>query len=550
MGEARAPVGGRATRGGRTPLFAEVKRLLGLARQANAPGAAGAGELAERERDRLQSRREFLGATAVAGAGAAGLLRPTRARAEDRPRGPARPGLHGPRIAIVGAGMAGLSAAYRLKGAGLHATVYSAEERLGGRMLSATGLLAPGVVTELGGEFIDSNHVHMRSLAAEFDVPLLDLLGAGEADLRFAYFFGGAHHTEAQVIEAFRPLARRIAADLDLLDFPIAFDALNDDAARLDRLSLRQYLDEHAGDGLVRALLDVAYVGDYGLETAEQSALNLLGQINPDTAGGFQLYGESDQRYKVAGGNHRLIRELAARLEGQVRGGHVLEAIRPRGSAYALTFRQPGGPGRVVEADVVILAIPFTTLRQVDIAVPLPEVKRRAIRELGYGTNAKVVLGFHRRSWRDRGYNGLSYSDLPFQSTNDNGEGQHAAGPQGGLTAFLGGAAGLRSGEGTAREQARRHLPGLDRLYPGVAAQFNGRVGRAFWPGEPFVKGSYACYKVGQYAGIAGAEGRPVGRLLFAGEHCSLNFQGFMEGAAETGQAAADAARALLAARV
>jgi monoamine oxidase len=94
-------------------------------------------------------------------------------------------------------------------------------------------------------------------------------------------------------------------------------------------------------------------------------------------------------------------------------------------------------------------------------------------------------------------------------------------------------------GEGTGDAQTQRLLPGLEKVYPGLTAEMNGRVSRFHWPSFRWSKGSYGCYKPGQWTTIRGAEGAPVNRLYFAGEHCSLDFQGYMNGAAETGQAAA-----------
>jgi len=90
-------------------------------------------------------------------------------------------------------------------------------------------------------------------------------------------------------------------------------------------------------------------------------------------------------------------------------------------------------------------------------------------------------------------------------------------------------------------QQAAHLLPGLERAFPGLTAAQNGRVERFHWPTYPLLRGRYACYKPGQWTTIAGAEGRPVGNLFFAGEHCSYDFQGYMNGAAETGRTAAEA---------
>lgn len=126
------------------------------------------------------------------------------------------------------------------------------------------------------------------------------------------------------------------------------------------------------------------------------------------------------------------------------------------------------------------------------------------------------------------------------------GQQQRAAGPLGGLTLFSGGTPGLAVGRGSVEDQTARLLPGVERVFPGVQASRAGAGARWHWPTSPFTRGSYACYRPGQWTGIRGAEGLRVGNLLFAGEHCSLEHQGYMNGAAETGRQAAQAALRLI----
>ena len=230
--------------------------------------------------------------------------------------------------------------------------------------------------------------------------------------------------------------------------------------------------------------------------------------------------------------------ELAARLPGQIETGQRLAAMRPRGAGVRLTF--DGTSVRDVDADVVVLALPFTMLRDVDTAtMDWPVEKRRAIRDLGYGTNAKLFVGTETRPWRAGGHNGECMTDAAFQLCWDNAQLQ--PGVAGGLTLFSGGAAGLAVGAGTAEAQVARLMPGVDGAFPGVAAAQNGRTGRFHWPTHPFTRASYACYRPGQTTAFGDVVGAPVGRVFFAGEHCSADFQGYMNGAAETGRVAAEA---------
>jgi monoamine oxidase len=439
--------------------------------------------------------------------------------------------------------MAGLNAAYKLQKAGLRAKVFEGSDRTGGRMFTAKDLLGEGITTELGGEFIDSTHEEMLALMNEFGLQQLDTLGPETASLKKeTYFINGRHYTQAQAARAFVPLAKKIAADYEPLE-DVDYDT-EGGGTKFDQMSITQYLDEIGATGWMRELLDVAYVTEYGLDAGEQSSLNftfLIGTGALDDAAKFDMLGESDERYKVRGGNQQVVDELAKRLEGQIHKRHRLEAIKAQGEGYELTFKADSGT--VTErADIVLIAIPFTMLREVDIQVPLSPLKKKAIAELGYGANAKVLVGFDTRHWQKLGYSGATYTDEAFQLAWDNSFLQ--AGTVGGLTLYSGGKLALQAGEGTPEEAAKRLLAGVERAYPGVTAQRNGKVSRMHWPTFPWSKASYSCYKPGQWTTIAGSEGLPEGNLFFAGEHCSYDFQGYMNGAAQTG---ADTAKAIMA---
>jgi monoamine oxidase len=311
-----------------------------------------------------------------------------------------------------------------------------------------------------------------------------------------------------------------------------------------DKMSMAAYFDKIGAKGWFRELLECAYVTEYGLDTGEQSALNflfLIGTGDLKDASTAVLLGESDERYKVRGGNQRIVDELASRLQPQIQRRHRLEAIRSKGQGYTLTFQTSSGT-LDEDADIVVLAIPFTLLREVKMQVELPDLKKRCIQELGYGANGKVLVGFSSRPWQKLGYTGAIYSDEPFQLAWDNSFMQ--PGTAGGLTLYSGGKLALDAGQGTAEEVAARLLRGIERAYPGTTKQRNGKVSRFHWPTFPWTKASYACYKPGQWTTIAGAEGLPVGNLFFAGEHCSYDFQGYMNGAAQSG---ADTAKAIMA---
>ena len=259
---------------------------------------------------------------------------------------------------------------------------------------------------------------------------------------------------------------------------------------------------------------------------------------NPDP---FRIFGESDERFHTRDGNDSITTELAKRIGDRIETNSSLESLaeRPDGS-FACSVRR-NGASTTIHAPQVLLALPFTLLRDVRMDMNLPPVKRAAIDGLGYGTNAKLMVGFEERLWRERyRSNGSVLTDLPFQLTWETSRKQ--PGRSGILTNFTGGTHGLDLGKGTDKDQARLFVEQLERIFPGVAAARGAsKEVRFHWPSFRFTRGSYASYRPGQWTALRGAEGESVRNLYFAGEHCSLDFQGFMQGGCETGEKAAKA---------
>jgi monoamine oxidase len=443
-----------------------------------------------------------------------------------------------PEVAIVGAGIAGLTAAWRLRQAGVPVRVFEAQSRVGGRMLSLRDHFPNGQVIELGGELIDTAHVRIRALASELGIDLDDLL-AGDTDAD-TWWFGGRRIGERELVEAFVPVAQAIERDVATLgDGALDYTDANPAFRALDAISIAQWLDRNGVSGWLRDLIDVAYTTEMGLHIEEQSALNLLTFIGTDDGDAFKVFGESDERFHVRGGNDLIPRTLAERMPDTVESGHVLEAIRMEGDGVRLTFRRDGATVDIRAAQV-ILAIPFTLLRQVQIDVELPQRKRDAITRLAYGTNAKLMIGYDKRVWRTHGANGASMADLRYQTTWDTSRKQ--PGEAGTLTNFTGGRHGVELGQGTPRAQADAATAELDRVFPGLAAaRTQPREARFHWPSHPWSLGSYACLRPDDWSTLRGVMAEPVGPLFFAGEHCAADTQGFMEGGCESGEVAAEA---------
>jgi monoamine oxidase len=436
------------------------------------------------------------------------------------------------RVAVIGAGIAGLHCAYRLQQSGVDVTVYEASTRVGGRMFTAREEDYADQTFELGGELIDSNHATMLALAEELEITLDDRISDGiQNDV---WFVAGAEVPEAVIVEQFTAVAGVMVEAVEAAD--------SDDAAfeELDNTPLADWLTENvpaATHPELHAVLRAAYRGEFGLEPSQQSSLNLLYLIGSDEPEPFRIFGESDERYHAREGSDAFASRLADRLaENVVRFGAQLTRLSegPAGG-YRLELTDPKTDrSSVVDFDHVVLAIPFSVLRRVTLDVPLSEQKQQIIAELGYGTNAKLMGQFETRVWREQHHkSGAVTSDLPLQQTWDSSIGQ--PGERGILTNFLGGEAGVAVGEVDEERYYTGLLQDLELIFPGVTEAYRaGSARRMHWPSYEHSLGSYTCYRPGQWS-FWELEGAREGNLHFCGEHTSVDFQGWMEGAAETG---------------
>jgi monoamine oxidase len=268
----------------------------------------------------------------------------------------------GPRIAVIGAGLAGLTAAYRLQQAGLAADVYEASSRIGGRCWTGRGDFAEGQIYEHGGELIDTGHKALRNLAKELDLDLDNLLKAERNGTEMLGYFAGRRYTVAEMTADFQPVLTQMAADVDAAGYPTLYNSYTPRGFELDHMSIYDYIERYVPGGHgspLGALLDVAYNIEYGAETRVQSSLNLLYLIGFSTPNTFTIFGASDEKFHIRGGNDQVPTILAAKLAGQIIANTPLVAIKRRDSAtFKLTFHNGAGSFDKVY-DHVVLALPF-----------------------------------------------------------------------------------------------------------------------------------------------------------------------------------------------
>lgn len=504
---------------GRVPLFRSVIKAL---------RAAG-----------RVSRRQFIRTTAAAGAS---LLLPGTGYSADGKKSARK--IKGP-VAVVGGGIAGLTAAYRLMKAGVEVELFEASNRFGGRMWTKRKFNAEGMFCELGGELVDSNHNALISLAKELNVGIQPLReGEKGVDL---YYINKERYTDADLIPAYADLAKRIAADAEGLTD--ANGEYTDKAKRLDAISLRAWLAEAGAktDPWLVRILEIAYLCEYGLETDRQSALNLIDFIGTDTKEGFEMFGDSDEAHRIAGGSESLPEAVRRGIGEKVRlhTTHALTAMAMDGERLKLSF--VAGKKRLTKSfRHVICAIPFTVLRSVEgwEKLPLSDEKKRVIRELTYGRNVKSMWGFKSRAWREaplpgrEGFcNGCVITSQGYQQVWETSRGQK--GSAGILTNFMGGDTAANYKQ--SKEANQRFLAEIAETFPALKNAFDGSRAVMDWPKMKWMLASYSATGVGQYTWMYEAAAKPDlgGALVFAGEHTSSESPGFMNGGVESGERAA-----------
>ncbi len=520
----------------RTPLFRKLVLALQDARRDHLQAQDLPPVIAYK--DAHWTRRKFMQTTAALGM--AGLVEgcaafPAIGSKSDK----------APKIVIIGAGLAGMNAAYRLKKAQITATVYEARTRVGGRVLSAT--LGEGLIVDLGAELINTDHADMLDLVQEFGIGLFDKLEdvAKLAAPKEAYYFNGISHSESELADDLRLIAAQITADAALLDQD--WDAY---APPLDRLSVADYLRQHHDKiprPYVHELLADVIRTEFGVELHESSALQLIATLPVVSGQAVDLLSYSDEVYSVVGGSAKITEALAAKLEGQIHLGKRLQAINTQGSGYRLKFADT----TTVDADIVIIAIPFPVLSKIALDVPLPKLLRQFIDEAKLGSNEKLIAGFSKRFWRKPGGFSLSaWSDSAYSEVWDETQRQ-AERKDGALNFFLGGDQARQLGAvSDIKKLGYQFVAALERFIPGAGRAANGDFASSGWTRSSQTLGGYASYKPGQLTRFGELlwlesdnpdERQQVsfGNLIFAGEHLSDAYYGFMNGAAQTGRLAA-----------
>lgn len=469
-------------------------------------------------------------------------------------------------VAIVGAGLAGLVAARRLAAAGLRPLVVEARERVGGRLLNEE--IGDGKVVEVGGQWIGPTQERIAALADELGVGTFPTHDAGrhliEMRGRIASYEGPITDARLGLV---RDLAKAIPATA-LADFEVA-------RARLDRMARQVPLEEPwmapkaaEWDGqtvatwvrrntrteAARSLFELATEAVWAAEPADVSLLHLL--FYTRSGSGFNSLVGTDggaQQDRFHGGSQVLALRMAEQLgDGRLRLGapvreiahdeegvtvHAYRVVHPIGEEVDTAQDEMGDKRLVVSARRAIVAIPPTLAGRIAYDPPLPAQRDQLTQRMPQGTVVKTMAIYERPFWRDDGLSGQAVSDAgPARVVFDNSP---PDGSPGVLLGFLEGRLARQWGARPADERREAILAGHARLFGERAARPERFVERV-WAEEEWTRGCYGCLMTtGGWTEYGRALRAPIGPLHWAGAETATVWNGYMDGAVQSGERAA-----------
>lgn len=444
-------------------------------------------------------------------------------------------------VAIIGGGLAGMVALKRLRASGVRAHLFEARGRMGGRVFTARNGPVPA---DDGGQFINADHADVIALSRDYGLELLDRT---EWQGRSLVLDGHTVLSEERLVTGLRAIAAQIAADAALLD-----EDMEEYAPRFDALSVAAYLDRHAAllpDRRLRGLLEAGIRTEFGQEAHEATAIALLFNLPTVDGTAFEPIGTSDERFVLAGGSGRLADALARDVMAECSTGRALRSVEPSEGGVRLRFVD----GASVEAAQAIITVPASVLRTIDFGGLLAAPWRSYVAEADCGRCEKLNAAYVGRPWAET--MGRKGAIWPASGFAEAWEATTVEGPATLMTYYMGGDQGAAARSGTPLALRDRFEALARPAIPGLTAARAPWQRRTAWSQDRYARGAYSCFRPGQLTRFAplfwveGDDGHATqmaasGPLVFAGEHLSESWPGFMNGGAQTGRLAAEAALA------
>lgn len=431
--------------------------------------------------------------------------------------------LRGVRVIVVGAGLAGLVAARELKRKGASIHVLEARDRVGGRVWTFREEPIAPFHVELGGEFIDKEHNAIRSLARELDLDLVRVLRRG---------FGAALRVRkrVRVYTTQTPLWRQLEDALE--PWAKAFDAAEQDwrsttAAAIGRLSFADLLRQAKADRRLHALAE-SWRGLLLADPYEISAIVPIEQVLSGANASWLAM------YRIQGGTDRLVEAIARDARLRVDLQHVVRRVTQSDSSITVTVEARPRRRTELDADYLVVTVPVSILREWTFSPKLPDSQRMAFEAFPYGAATKVILKYSKAWWRRPGLPRAFGTNLPIGAVWESAEEQPRAAC---LTLFGGASTSDTLWETLERGGAQALTSRLGWL--GDAKGHEAEAAFVRWEEDPWARGGYGVFTPSFDPGLRHLLARGMGRMVFAGSHTSEKFQGYMNGAVESGYRAA-----------
>lgn len=452
-------------------------------------------------------------------------------------------GCSGKRVVVLGAGLAGLTAAYRLANQGYEVIVLEGQNRVGGRVLTVRdGFEGRGHV-EMGATRIFSTHTATLRYVDLFGLGPLVPYDTGNR----AFYMRGRRFTpppagqpwpvadmsDAERANPFAFLATYLGAGFEMLGDPSAAGWPNSQpgALELDKVTVEQFL---LSRGASRGWIDWFYT----LEGDVRRLNAFAGLATERLLAGF----DGEPPSSIAGGNDRLPNAFAAALGERIKLGCKVVRLEQSASEVVLTYLDAEGRQNEVRADRCVCALPFTALRKVRVATPFAADKMKAIESLRYMPVARCCFQTRTRFWTDDALGALGGLSIvgsdTFVSRIWNTSSQQADPTMGMIQSYMFDADASEYASLPDRIGAtRQHIH--DKLLPGLTQSQVVAAAEKVWQDDPWVEGGWAWTGLEELGGAFQARGRAEGRVHFAGEHTSPLI-GWMTTAIESGERAAD----------
>lgn len=429
---------------------------------------------------------------------------------------------------VVGAGLAGLTAAVELQNQGAAVTVLEGQGRVGGRVLTIRDGFVERQYAEAGADFIDEEHDEMCRLVRSLNLKLVPVLRAG-----FAFALSSDGKGRPSVFGD--GIWKRLTHHLDPLIRAYRLSEQRWDGAvakMLSAMTVEAWMKEASLPSEVCHML-VGLRGFFLADPADLSLLSLVDQVASGSPGKRGMY-------RIAGGNDQLPTLLASTLRDRVLLRHEVLAVSQSKTTVRVRVRS-GSNESWLRSDYLILALPATRVRMLEIHPALPREHDAAISRVPYGPVTKTLLQFDRRFWNQRNRQLAYGTNLPIGAVWDANEQQK--GKPGILCLMAGGTTSAATRQLVSASGTMGLVRALDWL--GKTKKTLLSMRSVTWEQDPWIQGGYAVFGPGFDPLLRSWLARPCGRILFAGEHTSLRWQGYMQGAVESGLRAAAEVRAL-----